>query len=170
MPRLRSLALAMPSAGVLLWSSPNGPISFRSDVAPILEKNCVACHGPDRQMSQLNLSSRAAVLKGGQKGPALFPGNAVASLLYRRVTGQDQPQMPLGGKLSPAEIATIEKWIDEGAPWDDAAVSTAAPTTPSPSREKVFSEQDYNWWALRRPVRPPVPQASDSRQIGRAHV
>jgi hypothetical protein len=114
-------------------------------------------------MSQLNLSSRAAVLKGGQKGPALIPGNAVASLLYRRVTGQDQPQMPLGGKLSPAEIATIEKWIDEGAPWDDAAVSTAAPTTPAPSREKVFLEQDYNWWALRRPVRPPVPQAADPR-------
>src|SRR5947207_15992679 len=97
----RPLALTITVSTGLLWPAPNGPISFKSEVAPILEKNCVSCHGPSQQMSLLDLSSRAAALKGGQKGPAIVPGNAAASPLYRRLTGQDQPAMPLGGKLSP---------------------------------------------------------------------
>ena len=68
--------------------------------------------------------------------------------------------MPLGGKLSAAEIATVQKWIDAGAAWDDAPVS--APAT-SRGGEKIFTEQDRNWWALRRPVRQPVPRVSDAR-------
>ena len=52
-------------------------------------------------MSLLDLSTRAAALKGGQKsGPAIIPGDAAKSPFYRRLTGQDQPAMPLGGKLS----------------------------------------------------------------------
>src|SRR5437867_7569492 len=99
----RLVAFAMSSA-ILLWSAPNGPISFKTDIAPILEKNCLACHGAAKQMSMLDLSSRAAALKGGQKGPAIVPGSASGSPLYRRLTGEEQPAMPLVGKLSPTEI------------------------------------------------------------------
>ena len=77
---VRALALAICSAGVRLWSAPDKPVSFKSDVAPILEKNCVTCHGPAQQLSLLDLSSRAAALKGGQKGPAIIPGDADRSL------------------------------------------------------------------------------------------
>src|SRR5258708_11332442 len=122
---VRLLALAICFAGVPLWPAPNDPVSFRSDVAPILEKKCVSCHGPAQQMSLLDLSSRSAALKGGQKGPAIIPGDADGSLFYRRITGQDQPAMPLGGKLTPAEIATVRKWIDAGAPWETALDSSA---------------------------------------------
>ncbi len=112
----RRWAVIVSFGGLLLWSAPNDPVSFKSDVAPLLEKNCLSCHGPAQQMSLLDLSSRAAALKGGQKGgPAIVPGSAAKSPLYRRVTGQDQPPMPLGGKLSDAEIATLQSWIDAGA-------------------------------------------------------
>jgi hypothetical protein len=105
-------------------------------------------------MSALDLSSRAAALKGGQKsGPAIVPGNAAASPFYRRITGADQPAMPLGGKLSAAEIAILKQWIDAGAPWD----ATADPG------DKVFTDQQRNWWAFRKPVRHPVPQPGDRR-------
>src|SRR5947209_5648637 len=58
--------------------------------------------------TQLDLSSRASALKGGQKsGPAMIPGDAARSPLYRRLTGQDQPAMPLGSRLSEAEIGII---------------------------------------------------------------
>src|SRR5262249_40112703 len=142
----RTLAVAI-SFAFFLWSAPNSPISFKSDVAPILEKNCLACHGPARQMSMLDLSNRAAALKGGQKGPAIIPGNASGSPLYRRLTGQDKPAMPLGGKLSATEIATVQKWIDAGAAWDEA----------------VSSEQDRNWWAFRRSSSQTAPRMSEAR-------
>jgi hypothetical protein len=102
-------------------------------------------------MSMLDLSTRAAALKGGKKGSAILPGNAAGSPLYRRLTGQDQPAMPLGSKLTPAEIAIIEKWIDAGALWEDA---------PSASNPK---DRDRTWWAFRQPIRPAVPQVSDAR-------
>ena len=80
-------------------------IPFTRDVAPILAKNCLSCHSASQKMSQLDLSSRAAAVQGGQKnGPAIVPGDAAKSPLYRRLTGQDQPSMPLGSRLSDAEI------------------------------------------------------------------
>ena len=96
--------------GLLLISaqdrSPSAaPPSFTRDVAPVLGRSCLSCHGQTQQMSLLDLSTRAAALKGGQKnGPAIVPGDSSKSPLYRRVTGQDQPAMPLGAKLSDAEI------------------------------------------------------------------
>src|SRR5271166_3359281 len=80
-------------------------VSFTSDVAPILAKNCAQCHGPAPAMANLDLRSRDAAIKGGQHGPSIVPGDAAASRLYKHLTGQEQPQMPLGDRLSDAEIA-----------------------------------------------------------------
>ena len=67
--------------------------SFTRDVAPILGRNCVSCHSASQQMSELDLSTRAAALKGGQKsGPAIVPGDSSKSPIYRRLTGDDQPR------------------------------------------------------------------------------
>ena len=75
-------------------------VDFRTAVQPLLKEHCISCHGPTQQMSLLDLSTRAAALKGGQKnGPAIVPGDSSKSPLYRRITGQDQPAMPLGAKL-----------------------------------------------------------------------
>src|SRR6266478_5119266 len=87
------------------------PVSFSGDVAPILTRSCLSCHGPTEPMSQLDLSTRVAALKGGQKGgPAILPGDSAKSPVYRRLTCQDQPAMPLGSRLSDAEIKTIKEW------------------------------------------------------------
>ena len=88
---------------------------------PILSQKCFQCHGEFAQMSSLDLHTRAAMLKGGDHGPAIVPGNAEASLLYRRITGQDKPAMPLAplAPLTPAEIATIKEWIIQGAAWPE---------------------------------------------------
>ncbi len=115
------------------------------NAASILAQKCHQCHGPAQQMVSLDLTTREKALKGGQSGPALVPGNAAASRIYRRVTGQDQPQMPFGGQLSAAEIATLKSWIDSGGEWK--APPAAART----------------WWAFQKPVRPPVPQVRETR-------
>src|SRR3954452_23466576 len=81
----------------------------------VLESKCAACHGPAR-MSDLDVRDRATLLKGGKRGPAIVPGKAAESLLYKAVRREGDLQMPPGkGALSAAEIAAIGDWIDRGA-------------------------------------------------------
>ena len=94
------------------------------DAAEILAQNCLACHG-QAAMSGLDLRSRAALLKGGVRGPAIVPGNAEQSRLYRFVAGLDKPVMPPAGKLPADKIAAIKKWIDSGAA--ELALNKSAP-------------------------------------------
>src|SRR3954463_1746411 len=138
-PVKRHAAVVLLLAGCPLFAQ----TPFARDVAPILAKNCLSCHNASQQMSQLDLSSRAAAVKGGQKsGPAIVPGDAAKSPLYRRLTGQDQPAMPLGARLSDAEIQIIRDWIESGAVWEERVAAAPAAT-------KISS----NWWAFRPPVR-----------------
>ena len=95
-------------------SAQTAAVSFSKDVAPILTAKCMKCHAEAPMMANLDLRSRESALKGGQHGPAIVAGNAAASRLYQHLTGQQQPQMPLGGKLTDAEIATVKNWIDSG--------------------------------------------------------
>src|SRR5687767_5251844 len=70
----------------------------------IIEAKCVACHGPAR-MSELDLRDRASILKGGKRGPALVPGKADESLLYKAVKREGDVQMPPGKTpLTAAEV------------------------------------------------------------------
>jgi hypothetical protein len=101
-------------------------------------------------MGNLDLRTREGALKGGQHGPAIVPGDAAASRLYRHLTGQEQPQMPMGGRLTDAQIAVIKAWIDNGAEWDQAA-SPAAPA------EHKFTESQRNYWAFQKVTKPSVP-------------
>src|SRR5438552_14636579 len=89
-----------------------GKMSFPRDVAPLLSEKCLKCHGQAPTMANLDLRTRESALKGGQHGPAFVAGNAAASHLYLRLIGQEQPQMPLGGKLSDQEIDTRKGGIE----------------------------------------------------------
>jgi Planctomycete cytochrome C len=85
-------------------------------------------------MSKLDLRTRDAMLKGGEKGPALVPGNAEASPLYRRVSGLQQPVMPMAPVpgLTAREIAVLKDWIDQGAKWSGEEAASA-PVTSAPT-------------------------------------
>src|SRR5436309_2376105 len=104
-----SAILLMVCAGA--WAQTPAKVSFSQDVAPILARNCAQCHGMSAAMANLDLRSRDAALKGGQHGPAIVPGNAAGSRLYRHITGEEKPQMPMGGRLADTEIAVIKNWI-----------------------------------------------------------
>jgi len=58
--------------------------------------------------------------------------------------------MPLGGRLSDAEIAIIKEWIDGGAEWDGKPLAPGAVTTTS--AEKKFTEQQRRYWAFQKVV------------------
>ena len=89
--------------------------NFESAIRPLLIAHCIECHGPDRQESGLRLDSRPGWMKGGDRGPAIVPGDPENSILLLAVKHADPNlQMP-EEKLSDADIAAIEKWIREGA-------------------------------------------------------
>ena len=81
------------------------PTTFTSDIRPIMERTCWGCHGEDFQRSGLDLRTRSDAILGGISGPAIVPGRAEESLLYRMIAGLDEPLMPRDGpSLTRAEI------------------------------------------------------------------
>ena len=90
---------------------------FESEIRPLLVAHCLKCHGPEKQESELRLDAPQHWTKGGLGGPAIVPGKPQSSLLLRAVRKTDPDlQMPPGKKkLSPQEIASLEKWIKAGA-------------------------------------------------------
>ena len=85
----------------------------------ILKTHCVSCHGGDAPVRNLDLTTREGALKGGDRGPAVVPGNVLESLLYRVITHAHDIKMPQGKpKLPDADIKTIKNWIEDGAPWE----------------------------------------------------
>ncbi len=113
----------------------------------VIETHCLVCHGGLRT-SGLDLRQRATMLSGGGRGPAIVPGKAGESLLYRAVTREGELKMPPGKEpLGAADLRALREWLDAGAPWEDAARKTA----------------DSSWWAFRPPVLSAVPVTEGDR-------
>ncbi|QNI32441.1 hypothetical protein H7849_26315 [Alloacidobacterium dinghuense] len=103
--------------------------NFNSDVAPILQKNCLACHTTSTKMGDFVMDSYDSLMKGGIHGPVIVPHDAKQSRLALMIEGKIAPRMPFGADpLSAADIATIEAWIDAGAPKPEASGATNALT------------------------------------------
>lgn len=102
---------------------------FEKQVRPVLVERCHQCHGEKTQKGGLRLDSREAVLKGGDTGSAVVPGNVDESLLVNAINyDPDGYQMPPTGKLSADEIAALTDWVRRKAPWPaQAANATARP-------------------------------------------
>ncbi len=98
----------------------SGKISFRRDVSPILQKNCVSCHrtgGVGNYQTGLDLTSYAGIMKGSRWGPLVVPGDAASSNLMWILDWQADPRlrMPPTKQLSPSDRGVIRAWIDAGA-------------------------------------------------------
>src|SRR5215813_6619439 len=90
--RLNTFSAQEPRAG----SSPE-QISFTKTILPILQENCLTCHGEALQLSKLDLRTRESALKGGDRGPAIVAGSSEQSRMYRRIAGLEEPSMPMDG-------------------------------------------------------------------------
>jgi len=93
-------------------------LGAQSPVA-ILESRCISCHAGQVVLSGLDLSSRVSALKGGNRGPAIVPGDG-ASLLLKVIERQGTVKMPPTGPLPAAEVAALKEWVLAGVPWDNA--------------------------------------------------
>jgi len=133
-----ALLLVWPRA----WA---GPVEdhFENNVRPLLTSQCAKCHDDKKQQGGLRVDSRAALLKGGESGPAILPGKPEDSLLIRAVRHSGELKMPSGKKLPAEQIAHLERWVREGAVW------------PGPSKAPVIGDVmafGKNLWSL-KPVR-----------------
>ena len=160
-----SVVTGLTVAAVAVFAAAAGaqtePVTFTDHIRPIMERSCWNCHGEAAQLSDLDLSTREGALAGGTQGPAIVPGRAEDSRLFRMVAGLDQPSMPMtGDPLSDAELAAIRNWIDDGAHWDTEAVTTAADALAALENDELPpGARDY--WAFRQPQRAPVPASAD---------
>jgi hypothetical protein len=118
---------------------------FPEQVAPILERRCVSCHSDANARGKLSLSSAASLGRGGESGQAIEPGKPVESLLIEKISGT-KPEMPRnGGPMAATEVASIRRWVEQGAHWPDGLVL------------KDRTNDGASWWSLRPIQRPEVP-------------
>ncbi len=124
------------------------------DVRPILNKRCVACHGPAQQMNGLRLDDPESAIKGGYSGAAIIKGNSAASKMIERVAStKDGVKMPPAGPaLTPAEVATLRNWIDQGANFPASAVSRSGAAKPKVTH--------WSFQPIRRPDAPAAKNAA----------
>ena len=98
-----------------------GEVSFAAAVAPVLLEHCAGCHDADQPEANLSMVSLDRLLRGGRGGPPIVSGKGADSLLIKKLKGAgiEGQRMPLGKPpLAGSVIATIEKWIDQGAKLD----------------------------------------------------
>src|SRR5260370_27224841 len=110
----------------------------------ILKPNCPPCHNDTTKSSGLALTTRDAILAGGNRGGAVKPGNRADSLLVRAIEQSGELKMPPGRKLKPDEVASLRHWIELGVAWPTDEVTASGP-------------KGSDWWAFQpvRRVNPP---------------
>jgi len=137
------------------------PLAFyRNEVRPILEQHCFKCHGPGKSKGGLTLASRAAVLRGGDSGPAVNLNAPAESLLVQAINYQGF-EMPPAGKLSAAQIAVLTRWVELGLPMP--AEEAAAPTVHKGAPQ--ITDETRNHWAFRPLQKPAVPEVRNTAWV-----
>ncbi len=116
----KSATPAAPTTPAATSAAPAASVTIYNDrVGPLLEQRCITCHKEEKHKGGLRMDSFAELMKGGDSGAAVVPGDTKASELFRRITldPEDDEFMPGDGKppLTPDEVKLIEQWIVEGA-------------------------------------------------------
>jgi len=133
---------------------------FEKEVRPILAGRCYQCHSEaqKKQRGGLHVDSLAALLRGGDSGPALVPGAPDKSLLVEAIGyGNEDLRMPPKGKLSADEIAVLTRWVKDGAAWPQ----TAAAISVARRKPGQITDEDRRWWAFQPVKEVALPPAGD---------
>ncbi|MCC6235745.1 MAG: DUF1549 domain-containing protein, partial [Verrucomicrobiales bacterium] len=167
---LLAALLALPR----LAQAADRPIDFNRDIRPLLSDRCFACHGPDdhERKARLRLDHRDHALAPAKSGAAaIVPGRPQESELVKRLLTSDaddhMPPASTGKKLSPEQIALLQRWIAEGAEYRAhwSFVPPQRPALPAPAAHPIdgFVEARLAAEGLT-----PAPQADRTSLIRRA--
>ncbi len=161
MPRfiIIAAAIGMLSEAVPTLFATEALAFFEKEVRPILVKHCYECHSEEavKRKGGLWLDRRSGWEEGGDAGPAIVPGDPDASLLIQSVRYDDPDlQMPPKTRLSTAEVAVLEKWVDIGAP-DPREAAMKAGVRKDPIDYGAARKE----WAFRPVIKPAVPAPAE---------
>jgi hypothetical protein len=131
---------------------PDSKIDYNTQVKPILNKKCIACHGGVKREAEFSLLFRQEALAKAESGKyAIVPGDAAHSELVKRITATDpQERMPYKkDPLTKEEIDILTQWIEEGAAWGDhwAYVAVKEQTVPE---KNTWAKNDVDAFILEK--------------------
>jgi len=154
---------ALAPAGLAAAADPDAVEFFEKNIRPVLVDNCYECHGgdPEKIKGGLNLTYRDGLLKGGDGGPVLIPGDAQSSRLLKAIHYEDADlKMPPVGPLAKDVIANFATWIAQGGvdPRD-------TPPSPQELQENIswdkVRDRRMAWWSFQPVARPAPPAIAD---------
>lgn len=151
------LALCLLTSG--LASAADVDEWFERDVRPLLAERCLSCHSSALEVPKANLKldRRESAMAGGDSGPAIESGKPADSLLIMAVRGEGVNRMPPDKPLSKPEIATLERWIELGAPWPE---HRAASVAVGPDWLKQRAQTHWAWQPMQDSQPPSVKNTS----------
>ena len=145
-----ALTLRAPAAA----PTPEQAEFFEKKIRPLLSETCFKCHSAqsEKLKAELYADSRAGLLKGGETGPAIVPGDPEKSLLIKAVRYADPDlQMPPKKRLTEEQVADLVAWVKMDAPWPGGDAPSAAPATAKVSDFDLKKRRADHWaW---QPVR-----------------
>jgi hypothetical protein len=108
------LCLTLAALSGVHASNPEESPVYLKKIRPLLDAQCVKCHGPEKQKANLRLDTLKAMMEGGDSGPAVVPGDVEGSNLITAICYEDADlQMPPDGKLDEEQIEMLKKWVGE---------------------------------------------------------
>ncbi len=145
------ISVLLTAGLIFIFSTKQKPVDFTTEVKPILNRNCITCHGGVRQKGGFSLLFREealATLKSGKH--AIIPGDPDHSEMIRRISLRDpEERMPYKhDPLSGEDIHTLTRWIKEGATWGEHWAYVSVKPVPVPKLKTFFGLIDKrNEWA-----------------------
>jgi hypothetical protein len=169
-------------SGLLLWRGSlylfaRDEVHFSTDIRPILNQNCVQCHGGVRQKNGVSFIYRDEALGIGKSGKrTIVPGDPDASELIARVTSQDpENRMPYhAAPLAPKQVELLREWIAQGAKWEDHWSFVAPkPQVLPPVKQSDWPKQPLDRFILSRLEKEglkPSPEADKAELLRRVSL
>lgn len=171
--------IALSVTATIHAADPQTPLSFNRDIRPILSDNCFACHGFDskKRKAGLRLDVSEDAIKPNKDGRiAIKPGDPSQSEVWKRIVTQDaDEQMPppdTHKKLTPAHVATIKRWIEQGAPFQrhwsfEPPIKVAVPKSSIPAAVQYNGIDGFIQARLAKEGLKPSPEADRETLIRR---
>lgn len=117
-------------------ASASTDVDFATQIMPLLQRNCTACHHAKKAEGGLILESYETLMKGGDSGPGAVAKDHEASFVWSRSSGAEEPIMPpedntIGAKqLSAGELELLKAWIRQGARRGEGSVASTIQWNP----------------------------------------
>ena len=154
---LTSLTIILPQQVELLANEQ--AVFFETKIRPVLVEHCYSCHSDkaDSIGGKLRLDTRDAILKGGESGQALVPGDPESSLILQAIS-YDGMEMPPDQQLPPTVIHDFTRWIQDGA--FDPRTETQS-KDPNSANQDITASVTSEHWSFQPITQPAIPKTND---------